>query len=164
MKGRERRGPKEEQSRATQERLLGAARALFSERGFAGTATEDLVARAGMTRGALYHQYVDKRDLFRAVFEDVERQLNTVSSRVSSALRQDAGHVEQSLNALALSVSAGLKQNADESERTLLTVSTRITGTLKQVVFDIVPLATADDELAAHLAAIQGKVVSGINA
>jgi AcrR family transcriptional regulator len=68
-------GPKEERSRATQERLLSAARALFSERGFAGTATEDLVARAGVTRGALYHQYEDKRDLFRAVFEDVEREL-----------------------------------------------------------------------------------------
>ena len=38
------------------------------------------------------------------------------------------------------------------------------TGTVKQVVFDIVPLATADDELAAHQAAVQGKVVSGINA
>jgi AcrR family transcriptional regulator len=66
---------KEEQSRATQVRLLAAARELFSERGFAGTATEDLVARAGVTRGALYHQYVDKRDLFRAVFEDLEREL-----------------------------------------------------------------------------------------
>ena len=75
MKSRERGGRKEEQSRATQVRLLAAARALFSERGFAGTATEDLVAHAGVTRGALYHQYVDKRDLFRAVFEDVERQL-----------------------------------------------------------------------------------------
>jgi AcrR family transcriptional regulator len=73
--GRDKAGRKEEQSRATQERLLAAARALFSERGFAGTATEDLVAQAGVTRGALYHQYVDKRDLFRAVFEDVERQL-----------------------------------------------------------------------------------------
>jgi AcrR family transcriptional regulator len=72
---RDRAGPKEGRSRATQERLLGAARALFSERGFADTATEDLVARAGVTRGALYHQYVDKRDLFRAVFEDVEREL-----------------------------------------------------------------------------------------
>lgn len=38
------------------------------------------------------------------------------------------------------------------------------TGTVKQVVFDIVPLASADDELAAHQAAVQGKVVSGINA
>ena len=73
---REARGSrKEEQSRATQVRLLAAARALFSERGFAGTATEDLVARAGVTRGALYHQYADKRDLFRAVFEEVEREL-----------------------------------------------------------------------------------------
>jgi AcrR family transcriptional regulator len=72
---RGRKGPKEEQSRATQGRLLAAARELFSERGFAGTATEDLVARAGVTRGALYHQYADKRDLFRAVFEDVEREL-----------------------------------------------------------------------------------------
>ena len=66
---------KEEQSRATQVRLLAAARDLFSERGFAGTATEDLVARAGVTRGALYHQYADKKDLFRAVFEEVERDL-----------------------------------------------------------------------------------------
>jgi AcrR family transcriptional regulator len=73
---REARGSrKEEQSRATQVRLLAAARALFSERGFAGTATEDLVARAGVTRGALYHQYADKKDLFRAVFEEVERDL-----------------------------------------------------------------------------------------
>jgi AcrR family transcriptional regulator len=73
---REARGSrKEEQSKATQVRLLSAARELFSERGFAGTATEDLVARAGVTRGALYHQYADKRDLFRAVFEEVERDL-----------------------------------------------------------------------------------------
>jgi AcrR family transcriptional regulator len=66
---------KEQQSKATQVRLLTAARELFSERGFAGTATEDLVARAGVTRGALYHQYADKKDLFRAVFEEVERDL-----------------------------------------------------------------------------------------
>jgi len=68
-------GRKEQQSKATQVRLLTAARELFSERGFAGTATEDLVARAGVTRGALYHQYADKKDLFRAVFEEVERDL-----------------------------------------------------------------------------------------
>jgi AcrR family transcriptional regulator len=63
---------KAEQSRETQDRLLRAARDLFTERGYAGTAMEDLVAKAGMTRGALYHQYRDKRDLFRAVFQSVE--------------------------------------------------------------------------------------------
>jgi len=66
---------KAEQSRETQDRLIKVAKELFTSKGYAGTAMEDLVAKAGMTRGALYHQYADKRDLFRAVFEDVERQL-----------------------------------------------------------------------------------------
>ena len=74
-RGGDRASRKQEQSRATQVRLIAAARALFSERGFVGTAMEDLVARAGVTRGALYHQYADKKDLFRAVFEEVERDL-----------------------------------------------------------------------------------------
>ena len=66
---------KAEQSRETQDRLIKAAKALFTTKGYAGTAMEDLVAKAGMTRGALYHQYQDKRDLFRAVFEAVETEL-----------------------------------------------------------------------------------------
>jgi AcrR family transcriptional regulator len=66
---------KAEQSRETQDRLLKSAKALFTSKGYAGTAMEDLVAKAGMTRGALYHQYRDKRDLFRAVFEAVEAEL-----------------------------------------------------------------------------------------
>ena len=66
---------KAEQSRETQDRLLKAAKELFTTKGYAGTAMEDLVAKAGMTRGALYHQYRDKRDLFRAVFEAIEADL-----------------------------------------------------------------------------------------
>ena len=66
---------KAEQSRETQDRLIKVAKELFTSKGYAGTAMEDLVAKAGMTRGALYHQYADKRDLFRAVFEAVETEL-----------------------------------------------------------------------------------------
>ena len=66
---------KAEQSRETQDRLIKVAKGLFTSHGYAGTAMEDLVAKAGMTRGALYHQYTDKRDLFRAVFEAVEAEL-----------------------------------------------------------------------------------------
>src|SRR6185436_9953434 len=66
---------KAEQSRETQDSLIKVAKELFTSKGYAGTAMEDLVSKAGMTRGALYHQYRDKRDLFRAVFEAVEIEL-----------------------------------------------------------------------------------------
>ena len=66
---------KAEQSEQTRRLLLDVARELFAERGYAGTATEEIVQRAGVTRGALYHQFRDKEDLFRAVYEEVEYEL-----------------------------------------------------------------------------------------
>jgi AcrR family transcriptional regulator len=59
----------------TQAALLQAARELFAERGYAGTGTEDIVARARLTRGALYHHFRDKAGLFRVVMEAVAGQL-----------------------------------------------------------------------------------------
>jgi AcrR family transcriptional regulator len=76
---------KTEQSEQTRRLLLAVARQLFAERGYAGTSTEEIVQRAGVTRGALYHQFRDKEDLFRAVYEEVERELaedRAASSRV----------------------------------------------------------------------------------
>lgn len=63
---------KAERAAATRRRLLDAARHLFTEKGFAATSTEELVRAAGVTRGALYHHFRDKADLFAAVFEEVE--------------------------------------------------------------------------------------------
>ena len=60
---------------ATRDALLTAARALFAERGYAGVGTEEVVRRAGVTRGALYHYFRDKQDLFRAVFEQTEAEI-----------------------------------------------------------------------------------------
>ncbi|MFB7722242.1 MULTISPECIES: TetR/AcrR family transcriptional regulator [unclassified Nocardia] len=62
----------EDRSRTTRAALEDAGRRLFTERGFAGTSAEDLVAAAGVTRGALHHHYGDKRGLFLAVLEQVE--------------------------------------------------------------------------------------------
>ena len=73
----ERRRSKAEQSQATREALVQVARELFAEQGFSGTATEEIVERAGVTRGALYHQFRDKRDLFLAVMEAVQGELST---------------------------------------------------------------------------------------
>jgi AcrR family transcriptional regulator len=67
---------KAEQSEATRAALIGVARRRFAERGYARVSTEEIVRDAGVTRGALYHHFDGKRDLFRAVFEEVERELS----------------------------------------------------------------------------------------
>jgi AcrR family transcriptional regulator len=70
-------GRRQAEAHATREALVVAARDLFTERGYAAVGTEQIVARAKVTRGALYHHFEDKRDLFRAVFERVEEELVT---------------------------------------------------------------------------------------
>ena len=62
-------------SASTRAKLIRAARALFARNGYAGVATEQIVRRAGVTRGALYHQFQTKEDLFLAVYEQVEQEL-----------------------------------------------------------------------------------------
>ncbi len=60
---------------ATRAKLIAAARKAFSEKGYAGTSMDDLTAAAGLTRGALYHNFGDKRGLLAAVVEEVDREM-----------------------------------------------------------------------------------------
>jgi AcrR family transcriptional regulator len=66
---------KAEQGEATRAALVRAARELFTERGYGGVGTEEIVRRAKLTRGALYHHFADKKDLFRAVHEQMEGEV-----------------------------------------------------------------------------------------
>jgi len=72
------------QSEATVTALIRAARELFSERGYAGVGTEEIVQRAGVTRGALYHHFRGgKEELFRAVLVQITAE--TAQSVASAA-------------------------------------------------------------------------------
>jgi AcrR family transcriptional regulator len=64
------------QGDATRAALVRAARELFGEEGYAGTSIDDIVARAGVTKGALYHHFDGKEGVFRAVFEQVQREVS----------------------------------------------------------------------------------------
>ncbi len=69
------RSSRQENARATRDALVAAGLKLFAARGYAEVGTEEVVAQARVTRGALYHHFADKRDLFRAVHERVESDL-----------------------------------------------------------------------------------------
>ena len=61
-----------DRSAATREALVAAGRRLFAAQGFADVSTDAIAAEAGVTRGALYHQFADKLALFDAVVDKVE--------------------------------------------------------------------------------------------
>jgi AcrR family transcriptional regulator len=77
-----------ERRAATRRALLDAARSLFAEKGYHGTAAEEIVQRAGLTRGALYHHFEGKKDLFRAVVDEMESEID---EEIEAAERAQSG-------------------------------------------------------------------------
>ena len=71
-----------ERTETTQLALLEAARALFVSKGYGDTSTPDIALAAGITRGALYHHFADKRDLFRQV---LAREAMAVAADIEAA-------------------------------------------------------------------------------
>jgi AcrR family transcriptional regulator len=72
-----------ERTAQTRAALITAARRLFGAEGFAEVGAERIAREAGMTRGALYHQFADKADLFAAVLDQVEAE---IAQRVADAV------------------------------------------------------------------------------
>jgi AcrR family transcriptional regulator len=64
-----------DRSAATRDALVAAARRLFAAHGFAEVPADAIVAEAGVTRGAMYHQFADKTALFDAALEAVEADI-----------------------------------------------------------------------------------------
>jgi AcrR family transcriptional regulator len=81
-----------DRSAQTRAALLNAARALFAEKGFAATSRDEIAARAGVTRGALYHHFESKTAVALAVVAELETDL---VDRVVSAALEGEGVREQ---------------------------------------------------------------------
>jgi AcrR family transcriptional regulator len=90
---------KAEHAEATRAALVSSARALFAERGYAAVSIEQIVRRARVTRGALYHHFEDKEDLFRAVFESVQQDLGRALMAAANSRRDTAKHLEAGCHA-----------------------------------------------------------------
>lgn len=99
---------------ATRAALLKAARTIFAEQGYAAAATEEIVRRAKVTRGALYHHFEDKRALFDAVASDVARE---IAGRIDAATPMD-----DPLKALIVGTSAFLDACLDPAVRRIYLV------------------------------------------
>ena len=67
----------------TRAALLAAARRVFSEQGYAETSMDDLTAQAGLTRGALYHHFGDKKGLLAAVVEQIDSEMDARLQAIS---------------------------------------------------------------------------------
>jgi AcrR family transcriptional regulator len=126
-------------TKATREALIGAARALFVEKGYADTATPEIVKAAGVTRGALYHHFDDKTALFQAVvraeFEAVEEEITT----------QATGNPKDTIDALMLGSKAYMEaMRAPGRVRLLLLDGPAVLGRL---TLDVIDKETSADSL-----------------
>ncbi len=74
-----------ERTEATTAALVDAARELFAQDGFAATSLDAVVARAGVTKGALYHHFDSKRTLFSAVYD---REQERAAEAIAAAARR----------------------------------------------------------------------------
>ena len=103
------------QTLATKQKLERVARGLFAERGFAGVSAEEIVAKADVTRGALYHHYDGKEGLFEAVVDKVMQE-------VHAKLAAEAAQMPDPLQALERGIRVFLKVCTEPGVQRILLV------------------------------------------
>ncbi|KLO43052.1 TetR family transcriptional regulator [Mycobacterium nebraskense] len=105
----------EERSAATRDALIAAARKLWGLRGYVEVGTPEIAAVAGVTRGAMYHQFADKAALFREVVEAVEQD---VMARMGTLVAESGARTPA--DAIRAAVDAWLEVSGDPEVRQLM--------------------------------------------
>ena len=111
-------GKREIQALETRAALIAAARTLFGTNGYAATSTEEIVAEAGVTKGALYHHFTDKERLFRVVFEQIQEEV--ASGAAAEFMRPNAWE------ALLLGCQLWIKAHSEATVRQICLVDARV--------------------------------------
>ena len=139
-----------ENSAATRASLLKIARRFFADRGYAETATEESVRRARVTRGALYHHFKDKQDLFRAV-------LHQEQSRVAAKCAEAAAKQSDPWRALMAANEAFLEACLDPAVQQIVLIDA-------PAVLGLEGFRQSDESyyLAGLKAAIEAAIAAGI--
>jgi AcrR family transcriptional regulator len=101
------------QALQTRRKLEHVGRKLFAARGFASVSAEEIVAAAGVTRGALYHHYDGKEGLFETV-------VDTLMQEVHTKLAKSAAGAPDPLKAIERGIGAFLKVCTEPSVQTIL--------------------------------------------
>jgi len=90
--------PRKEMIAETRAKLIAAARKAFGTIGYADASMDDFTAAAGLTRGALYHHFGDKKGLFEAVVAEIDAEMNERICVVSAkAPNRWQGFVDESV-------------------------------------------------------------------
>lgn len=90
---------KQQQAEATRTTLVRVARDLFASKGWADTSIEEIVQRTGMTKGALYHHFKDKKDLFQEVFVQIESDITERINGAAADVAQPLGQLSAACHA-----------------------------------------------------------------
>ena len=79
--------PRSEMIAETRAKLIAAGRKAFGEKGYAEASMDDFTAEAGLTRGALYHHFGDKKGLLAAVIAEIDSEMTERLSAISAKAR-----------------------------------------------------------------------------
>ena len=145
----------------TRAKLIGAARKAFAAKGYAAASMDDLTAEAGLTRGALYHNFGDKKGLLQAVIDQIDAEMLTRMHEVADrAESRWQGLLDESIAYLEMAVEPEIQRIMlldgpavlrDPSQWPNQTACLRRTTEEVQALVDEGVLAPVDAEAAARL-------------